>query len=195
MTVCKVKIRIDTSFVAFLCAYYFINPLQTFWPFLLSASLHEAGHLFAMYLCNVKVHTLQLRATGAVICAEAMPYWKEAAAAAAGPAVNFALLLAAARQYPMLAVVNLCLFAYNLLPIYPLDGGRFLRAMTHMLLPTNIADTLERIIQIFCLGSIMVLSCYMTCVWHAGLWPVIVAGVLFVRVGEMIFPQKRKKLV
>lgn len=195
MTVCKVKIQIDSSFVAFVCAYYFFNPMKTFWPFLFSAALHEGGHLLAMFLCDVKVHTLRLRASGAVISADAMPYWKELLVAAAGPFVNLLLLLASTRNNALMAVVNLCLFVYNLLPIYPLDGGRILHALMYMLLPPNAAETMIKTVQILCVGAIVLLSCYMTCVWHAGLWPMIVAGMLLLRVGEMILPQKRKKSV
>lgn len=42
--------------------------------------------------------------------------------------MNLALLLAFSRTLPRFALVNFCLLAYNLLPFYPLDGGRLLRA-------------------------------------------------------------------
>ncbi len=178
------------AFAVFLCAYYYFDPAYTFSSFLGAVTLHEVGHLLMLRLLHVRIHKLRLAASGAVIETESLPYCKEIAVAAAGPAMNGLLLFLAARKEPMFALVNFCLLAYNLLPFYPLDGGRILCAVLHLLLSERAARMLVRIIEAVCLALLIAFSCYLTCVWHAGLWPVLVCALLLVRVTGTILPEK-----
>lgn len=186
----RCSLEVTPAFAAFLCAYYYFDPAQTFSSFLGAVTLHEAGHLLMLRLFCARIHKLRLAASGAVIETEPLSYCKEIAVAAAGPAMNGLMLFLLARQKPMFALVNFCLLAYNLLPFYPLDGGRILRAVLHLLLPERAAGVLERVIEAVCLALLMASSCYLTCVWHAGLWPVLVCGLLLVRVTGTILPEK-----
>lgn len=189
---CSVKrcsIDITPAFAVFLCAYYYFDPAHTFAPFLAAVTLHEAGHLLMLWLLRVRVHKLRLAVSGAVIETDWLPYRKEIVVALAGPAVNGATLLLA-RRAPLFALVNFCLLAYNLLPFYPLDGGRVLHALLHLLLSDRMARVLERCIAAVSLALLIAFSCYLTCVWHAGLWPVLVCGFLLLRVSGTILPEK-----
>lgn len=186
----RCSLDVSPAFAVFLCAYYYFDPAHTFAPFLTSVTLHEAGHLLLLWMLRVKIHCVRLTLSGAVIETEPLPYWKEILVAAAGPAVNGALLILAMHQAPMLALVSLCQLLYNLLPLYPLDGGRILRALLLLLLPERAARLVERGVATLCLLALLVFSCYLTCVWHAGLWPVMVYGFLLVRVAGTILPEK-----
>ncbi len=183
------KIEITPAFLVFLCAYYYFDPAQTFAPFLLSVSLHEAGHLFVMAILGAKVHKLRLGACGASIETAPLSYRHELLIAAAGPIINFSLLLFFLRREPVTALVNFCLLCYNLLPFYPLDGGRILRSLLRLLLGDRTARVMERLICVLCLILVTGGACYLTCVWHAGLWPVLLCGLLILRLGETIFPK------
>ncbi|MBQ3356690.1 MAG: hypothetical protein IJG45_06200 [Oscillospiraceae bacterium] len=184
-------LEISPAFIAFLCAYYYFDPARTFVPFLFSVTAHEAGHLLLLAILRAKVHKLRLTFSGAVLLTEPLRYGQEIAAAAAGPAVNALLLVFFAKTEPTMAFVNLLLLSYNLLPFYPLDGGRILRAVLHILLSAYAAEVTERII---CGGCCLLLLCaavWLTCVWHAGLWPVIVWALLAVRIAGTVLPEKR----
>lgn len=185
------RIDISPAFVAFLCAYYYFDPLKTFVPFLISAALHETGHLAALFCCRVKIHSIKVRMSGAQIVTEPIPYFKELLVTISGPAVNFALFLIFQSKDPLMAFLNFCLVGYNLLPVYPLDGGRAINALLHILLPQRIAEAIARMISAVCLCCVIGVSCYLTCVWHAGLWPVIVSGILLLRLGEMFLKETR----
>ncbi len=87
--------------------------------------IHEAGHLLAIRLLGDKASEIQVGCTGAKIHAAFSRPWREFLCAAAGPAAGLLLLLAI-RWFPRTAVCGLVQSAYNLLPIYPLDGGRML---------------------------------------------------------------------
>lgn len=188
----RCSLDITPAFAVFLCAYYYFDPAHTFAPFLAAVTLHEAGHLIMLRLLHVRVHKLRLALSGAVIETDLLPYRKEIVVAAAGPLVNGIALLLLSKKAPLFALINLCLLAYNLLPFYPLDGGRILRALLHLLLSDRMARALERGIAAVCLLLLIAFSCYLTCVWHAGLWPVLVCGCLLLRVSGTILPEKNR---
>lgn len=186
----RCSLDISPAFAVFLCAYYYFDPAHTFVPFLMSVTLHEAGHLLLLWILRAKVRCIRLTLSGAVIETEPLAYRKELLVAAAGPAVNAALLILAIHRAPLLALVSLCQLLYNLLPLYPLDGGRILRALLLLSLPERAARLVERGVATVCLLALLGFSCYLTCVWHAGLWPVMAFGFLLVRVAGTILPEK-----
>lgn len=183
-------LEISPAFIVFLCAYYYFDPAKTFAPFLFSAAAHEAGHVLALTILRVRVHRLRLTFSGAVLETEPMRYSHELVAAAAGPAVNAILLVIFASAEPLTAFVNLLLLAYNLLPFYPLDGGRILRSALHLLLSADTAELTERVICGLSCLFLLLGAVWLTCVQHAGLWPVIVWSLLAVRIAGTILPQR-----
>lgn len=190
---CKLTqiLEISPAFIFFLCAYYFFDPADTFVPFLVGITVHEAAHLLVLPLLGAKVHRLRLSGCGAVIVTDSLCNWKEIIAAAVGPAANFTLFLLTAKSAPIAAFVNLCLFVYNMLPFYPLDGGRILRALLQILLPTRTALWTERILSAFCCGILLFSACWLTCIQHAGLWPVITVSLLLIRIAGNVLPERR----
>lgn len=175
------RIEVDISFVAFLCIYYYCDPANTFFPFLTAATLHEAGHLVVLRCLGVRVDRLLLSAQGAILFTEPLSYRRELLAASGGPCVNFLLLLFFARRLPIFALVNLCLLVYNLLPVYPLDGGRILRALLSILLPTVAASITEKAITGAAIFLLSAAAVALTCVYHIGLWPILALGMLLLR--------------
>lgn len=188
-------IEISPTFVAILCAYYYFDPAGTFASFITALLFHEAGHLLLLWLLGAKVHRLRLAASGAVIVTEPLSYGQEIAVAAAGPFCNLLLFLLNTKTHPVAAFVNLCLLAYNLLPFYPMDGGRLLRALLHLLLPERAALWTERGIAICCGVLLLAGAGYLTCVWHAGLWPILIVALLMVRVAGTTLPEQSFLLV
>ncbi len=115
--------------------------------------LHEFGHIFAARRYGVQTPYVTLLPIGGVAQLERIPEQplQELVIALAGPAVNvviaaalyFALLLgggvplresvevqnAGVSLFARLASVNLFLALFNLIPAFPMDGGRVLRAL------------------------------------------------------------------
>ena len=113
--------------------------------------LHEFGHIFTARAFGVKTPDVILLPIGGVSRLERIPEKpsEEFLIAVAGPAVNvvIALLLvifaganlsaehlaalqsADVSQVDRLAVVNVFLAVFNLIPAFPMDGGRVLRAL------------------------------------------------------------------
>ncbi len=105
----------------------------------LSVILHELGHALAARRYGIGTHHITLYPMGGVAAIEEMPEDpdQEMVIALAGPAVNFALAAVAgwvwlltSSPFAMVFVIsNLGMGAFNLLPAYPMDGGRVLRAL------------------------------------------------------------------
>lgn len=122
---------------------------------LMSVVLHELGHALTARRYGIETREIVLTPIGGVARLDGYPQGlAELAIAAAGPLVNlalavvlfFGLLVAGLPPWGAGAVVdlhsalqwllfgNLCLFALNLLPAFPLDGGRILRSALSFLL-------------------------------------------------------------
>jgi len=124
--------------------------------------LHELGHSLVAMAFGISVRDITLLPIGGMARLERMPNkpWQEFLVAVAGPAVNFVLaaaifpflfipvlagehrlshLLFAPSVSPtiwsflqFLFLVNVSLLLFNLLPAFPMDGGRMFRALVAM---------------------------------------------------------------
>jgi Zn-dependent protease len=130
---------------------------------------HELGHSLAARRYGVRVRRITLWFLGGVAEFEEMPKQRgaEAVVGIAGPLVSFALagvFWAVTRILPpqaalglwlvsaYLAMVNLMLGLFNLLPALPMDGGRILRSLLALRMPharaTVIAGTVAKVIAL-----------------------------------------------
>lgn len=103
-----------------------VLPLPWLMASIFAAAFHELCHLGAVYALGGRVLRLTIGPTGAVMEGALEGRWREILAAAAGP-VGSLLLLTLAPMAPRIAVCGLIQGLFNLLPLYPLDGGRILR--------------------------------------------------------------------
>ena len=101
-------------------------PLRVLLGIVLAAAVHELGHLTAMYFLGVPVLGSVFRPSGARIEAGPMEPGEEVICALAGPVAG-AVTIFVWRWFPELAVAGLVQTVFNLIPIYPLDGGRVAR--------------------------------------------------------------------
>jgi stage IV sporulation protein FB len=113
-------------------------------------ALHELGHSVVAQQLGVQVKSITLLPIGGVAALRNIPEnpWHEIAITLAGPMVNAAIAVVLlpftglpsrlflvmmphdlAGLVHALATVNLGLFLFNLLPAFPMDGGRLLRAV------------------------------------------------------------------
>lgn len=113
-----------------------VLPLQWLAAILLAAVIHESCHLLCLRLCNVPVFQIHIGLQGAAIETAPLPPASEILCAAAGPAGSL-LCLIFMRSFPMLALCGFLQGIYNLLPVYPLDGGRILHSLAILLVPAH----------------------------------------------------------
>ncbi len=188
------KVDVSNGCLCFLCAYACFDPGGSFLPFLISVSTHELGHFLALWLMDIPVYALRFGLMGAQIHTAEMNYKQELIVASSGPGVNLFLFLFAGSRFPMLAFVNLILLVYNLLPFYPLDGGRILRCLLRSILPLGIADYVEKLCVLCCGVFLLLAACYLTFSLESGMWPLLLCLFLFLRIWEIFWPVSEKEL-
>lgn len=172
--------------------------LATSLMFFISITIHELFHCVVAIRSGIPVKDITLFVFGGVsqISREASKPGTELFMAVMGPISSFALAgifygvaggLAATNWYmanvfaQSLAVINLNLGIFNLIPGYPLDGGRVLRSIIWMVnksytRSTRIATTVGKVIAyLFILAGIITLFIQD---WFAGLWMIFIGWFL-----------------
>lgn len=152
----KLKISIHPLFFIFGLYFALIGKVFSFIIFTLSALVHELGHYFQSEKVGLKLNKIVLMPYGAIIKSniEGVSYKDECLIALAGPLINFlvcvffvALWWVFPETYPYTELVvsaNFSLAVINLLPCYPLDGGRLLLAMLSKVVKRNIAKKIVK---------------------------------------------------
>ena len=158
---------------------------------LVSILLHELGHAFAGRLFGVRTREIELTGLGGVArFANSLPrsVFAKTLIYMAGPAVNLVLWLGfdqvalavaglgksvAFWTFNSLAFNNYWLLLFNLLPAFPLDGGRTLEAWLSVVMSTAWAI---RIVAV--LGLLVTLGCVGLAI-QGNLWMLLLAFVLF----------------
>jgi Zn-dependent protease len=168
-------------------------------------TLHELGHSFAALHYNVPVERIVLSPIGGVAQLRRMPEdpKQELIVAIAGPAVNFLIAIilgvfalafgglnivnpfailgsfSLTALFSYIFVSNIFLALFNLLPAFPMDGGRVLRALLAMRLEyvraTTIAATIGR-------GFAILLGIYGF--FTGGIFLMVIAFFLFTMAGQ-----------
>ena len=93
-----------------------------------AALIHELCHIAAICLLGGRVQAVVIGPFGAKIHIKDIDGTREALCALAGPAGSF-LCLMFLRQFPVFGLCGLVQGIFNLLPVYPLDGGRALSCL------------------------------------------------------------------
>ena len=128
--------------------------------------LHECGHCLAAQYYNQKIHSITLYPFGGAARME-IPREpvKEFVIALAGPAVNLTLIpvfMVLGSVHPILAIIgyyNMVLLAFNLMPAFPMDGGRVLRScLTHFLKDYIRATVIAARIGQFIAGAFVIIG-------------------------------------
>ena len=147
-------ITVSFFFVAMVAVLLLEDKSGTVIPALLSAALHEIGHLLVMYTFGVKGSQIRFTPFGIDIeksCCTNRSYQRDALISLAGSATNIAVaLLLGILNFTMFyrfILINLALAGFNLLPIEPLDGGQALYSLLCMRFSTERAAKVVSIIS------------------------------------------------
>lgn len=129
-----------------------------------SVTLHEMAHILSAALCGIRAEGITVTPIGQraeINGMEGISLFRRLVITAAGPLANLVLWLFTGSE------INLALFIFNLLPVYPLDGGRLLHYILGcyigVLRANRVQSYLSRAVAaaVFLLGFVQtVLCCY-----------------------------------
>ncbi len=167
--------------------------------------LHELGHSFTAMHFGINVRRILLMPVGGMAEFDSIPRSprQELLITVAGPAVNFTIaallwavssqLVAPATTTPsdllemgyLLMWTNFGFGCFNLIPAFPMDGGRIVRALLAFRLPyvraTFWAATIGKVVAVICIGVVIY--------FHA--WLAVALFIFILSVGEIEYRSVR----
>lgn len=185
----KRRLDLTPGFPAFLAAVWYFDSCGIFWPFLAAMTVHELAHAAVLLLLGGEIESVRLSfaqvelRTG--LLSDRMELWSTAA----GPGINLLCGWLFRRWMPAFAAVSLLLALFNLLPVWPLDGGRLLRTLLRMRWGAAGVDASQTLGLLFGLG-LLAGAVFAARRWDAGVWPAVTAGALLVRLLRSRYAEK-----
>ncbi len=145
------RFRIDLKIFLFMILFYFTKQIEIYAMIMFFAIFHELGHLLAGLLLGMKPDKMEIMPYGIAISFKLTPRdynkkikngnqleLKKILVALAGPVTNVIMIMIFLHMKIdfvtslMVIYSNLLLILFNLLPIYPLDGGRVIKGILHI---------------------------------------------------------------
>lgn len=125
------KIKVDLKIFLIIILYILTKNIKVFAISFIFILLHELGHAITGIILGLKIKKININVFGLSI--EFENYGKERLnnkiiIDMAGPAINIiTFIIAVIFKNEEIAYINILLAIINLLPIYPLDGGRIVK--------------------------------------------------------------------
>ncbi len=134
------KFEVGISFVPFLIIILLTGYYKLFFTYFLITLIHELGHVIIACIFKVKVNKIKLDVfgfNGEIESIDYLPIYKQILIIIAGPLTYFISLILIRELYlnDVISLLtyykalasNKYILIFNLLPIYPLDGGRLVK--------------------------------------------------------------------
>lgn len=173
------KIRLHLKIFIFIVIFIFTKQIKIYGMLMFFAFIHELGHMIAGMILGFKPYSLEIMPFGLAISFKAkaenynkkikngtMLTLKKILIALAGPFTNIILFLIFATcnfnfiniQKELLIYSNILIAIFNLLPIYPLDGGRTINGILHIFLGRKKANIYINTISNSCIIILTAIS-------------------------------------
>lgn len=153
-------------------------PLQWLLAAAVAAMYHELCHILSIRLCRGNIHSFSFSTDGAKLDIADLSPAQELICSLAGPIGGLSLLFLS-KWIPRIAVCAAFQSLYNLLPIYPLDGGRALRCGITLLMPEKHAIRFCEVVETVCLIAIIMMSLYASFLLKLGIYPLVPTILIF----------------
>ena len=168
--------RIKSVCFLFLITSVLLLPIQWVVGWIIAAAIHESGHILALHLFRVKIHSISIGITGAQIITEPMTALAELVCTLSGPIAGMSVL-PAAKWLPYAALAALIQSVYNLLPVYPLDGGRAVRSFLAFFLCERRARIISKTISVIVVFCLLILGTLISERYNLGILPILFPSV------------------
>lgn len=137
------QIKINLQIFLFIIIFVLTHQIEIYAWIMLFAFIHELGHMIAGLILRLKPKSLSVMPLGICITFETYEYKKlieikKIIIAIAGPLINLIICIIAsilhisAETKQLIIYSNILIALFNLIPLYPLDGGRILKGIIRL---------------------------------------------------------------
>lgn len=130
----RFKIQIKPSFFVIMFIMIALDFTEQFFVILSAVTLHELSHILTAKIFKLKVEKMIFTPIGEIAVIkelESLNVLKKLLVVFAGPAINIFIVLIfyfiGNEKFNLYKNINLSIAFFNLLPIYPFDGGRIIQ--------------------------------------------------------------------
>ena len=145
------QIKINLQIFLFMAVFILTHQIELYTWIMLFAFIHESGHMLAGLILKLKPKAINIMPFGVSITFEDYGYKKlmeikKILIALAGPLTNIFLVLLTSFLHinthikEMIIYSNTLIAFFNIIPLYPLDGGRILKGIIRLKLSKEKSD-------------------------------------------------------
>ena len=154
------QIKVNLQIFLFIVIFALTHQIEIYGWIMFFAFIHELGHMMAGIILKLKPKSLSFMPFGISITFETYGYKKlieikKIFIAMAGPITNLIICLITAILHidietkELIMYSNILIALFNLLPLYPLDGGRILKGIIRLKYEEMESDTIVNKISNF----------------------------------------------
>ena len=141
------RIKINLQIFIFAIIFYFTKQIRIYTILMIFAFIHELGHLVTGVILGLQVKSVNIMPFGVSINFEDYSnkyIIKKIIIAVAGPIINLAIVILAIYNEwgEDIIYANMLIGMFNLIPLYPLDGGRIMKYVVNIISNSKEADDL-----------------------------------------------------
>ena len=161
--ICGIKFKISFLFIFFISWLLIYGNDKIAYIYLISLIFHEIMHILTLTIFYVKPKVIYFSIYGLSIKKEKeLPLFKEFIVLVSGCFGNLVIFtLALFFNLHILALVNLCIFVFNMIPLEKLDGGQILQLVCYKFLKYETSIKLIKITSTFSQIFILTLLIFM----------------------------------
>lgn len=188
------QIKVSPYFCVLVAVFLLLLPFQWVCAWLTASLVHELFHCLALTACGVRIYSINLGMSGAVIETESLVPRHEVISAIAGP-LGGLFLLFFLRSFPLVGICAMVQSVFNLLPIYPLDGGRVFRCCVEHWFCGRTAEKICYLTENVVFAVFLGVSFIASVNFKLGFLPVAVFFLVFLKCRKIKIPCKRSKQI
>lgn len=180
------RIRLHLKIFIFIAIFIITRQIEIYGILMLFAILHELGHMLAGILLGFKPNSLEIMPLGVAVSFESKVEFynkkikkaslltvKKLIIAASGPLTNllfiFVFLMFNISPFgidrELILYANILIAIFNLIPIYPLDGGRIVKCILHIIYGRKEAYEYTNKISNICISILTAISSIAILYW------------------------------